>query len=190
MRVAVVVLGVQPDTIHQFLNLPPSLAFALVQAVDRVGLGDDRPDRLAGVQRRVGVLEDHLQIAVECLQPAALALGDVLSLEQDASGGGIEQAHQEPCGGALAAPGFADDPQRLPGLDSEGDLIDRLHRADPPLEDDPLRDRKMLGEATSFDQGGGRHRDHAPPRCGGGAVAVVRDVSGNCSASRRRSVGA
>src|SRR5437588_159368 len=53
VRVAVVMLGVQSDAVHQLLYLLLALSLALVQAVDRERVGDDRADRLARVQRGV-----------------------------------------------------------------------------------------------------------------------------------------
>src|SRR5437660_1390508 len=50
--VPVVVLGVQAHQLHQLLDLLPDLV-ALDGLVDAEGLADDRPDRLAGVQRGV-----------------------------------------------------------------------------------------------------------------------------------------
>ena len=67
VRVAVVVLGVQPDRVHQPLHLLPALRPVLVQAVNRKRLGDDRADRLARVQRRIRVLKDHLQLTPDGL---------------------------------------------------------------------------------------------------------------------------
>ena len=82
VRVAVVVLRVQADRVHQLLHRALALALALLQPVDRERLGDDRADRLARVQRRVRVLEDHLHLAPQRLQLARrLSVDDLLALE-------------------------------------------------------------------------------------------------------------
>ena len=73
--VAVVVLGVQADRLEQLLDGPFALPVSLQQAVDRERLGDDRAHRLARVQRRVGVLEDHPDLAPQLLQAPALDAG-------------------------------------------------------------------------------------------------------------------
>ena len=64
VREAVVVLRVEADDLEQLLHT----ALALRLGADPVHLerlGDDEPDALAGVQRRVGILEDHLQLAAD-----------------------------------------------------------------------------------------------------------------------------
>ena len=68
VRVAVVVLGVQA---RRGPSAPARRACARPRrsaAVDGERVGDDRADRLARVQRRVGVLEDHLHLAAQGLQ--------------------------------------------------------------------------------------------------------------------------
>src|SRR4051812_25304718 len=72
VREAVVVLGVEPDLLHQLLDLrlQPAARLAVVEAVDAERLADDRADRLARVERRVRVLEDHLHLATERLELA------------------------------------------------------------------------------------------------------------------------
>ena len=55
--------------------------------------------------------------------------------------------------GRLAAAGFADEPERLAAHQVEGDVRDRLHRADLPLEDQPFADREFDGEMAD-----GQHR--------------------------------
>ena len=61
-REAVVVLGVQPDQLHQLLH-PPLAVGAVGDAVDGERVADDRADAAARVQRAVRVLEDHLHLA-------------------------------------------------------------------------------------------------------------------------------
>jgi hypothetical protein len=76
------VLGVEADDLHQLLD-PPLALPALGQPVDVEGVADDRPDPLARVQRGIGVLEDHLDLAPQPSQPVALPVGDVLAVELD-----------------------------------------------------------------------------------------------------------
>ena len=89
VRVAVVVLGVQPDRLHQPLHLALSLAPCPGRRlVDRERLADDRADRLARVQRGVRVLEDQLNLAADGLQfEPPFEARDVLALEADLPGG-------------------------------------------------------------------------------------------------------
>jgi hypothetical protein len=62
--VAVVVLGVETDSLHELLDGLAGAAPRL-DVLDVKGGRDDRPDRLARVERGVGVLEDHLQVAAD-----------------------------------------------------------------------------------------------------------------------------
>ena len=62
VREAVVVLRVEPDDLEQLLH--PALALGgRADPVDVERLGDDEPDPLARVQRRVRVLEHHHHLA-------------------------------------------------------------------------------------------------------------------------------
>ena len=86
----------------------------LFEAVDRERLGDDRADRLARVQRRVGVLEDHLHLAPQRLQLRARERArcpgrrSVIVPLVGSSRRIIRRAVVR-----LAAAGLADDPERL-----------------------------------------------------------------------------
>jgi hypothetical protein len=64
-----------------------------VAAVDPQRLGDDLVDRDARVQARVRVLEDDLDLAPHAPHLAAGHLGEVVALEVDVPGGGVEQPH-------------------------------------------------------------------------------------------------
>ena len=57
-------------------------------------------------------------VGVQCAQIAAL--------EADTAGIGLDQAQHQPAHGGFAAAGFADQRQRLAGLDGEADAVDRL----------------------------------------------------------------
>ena len=64
VRIPVVVLGREPDGRQHLLDaLPPDVAVSLF--VDRQRRPDDRADPLTGIQARVRVLEDDLQLAPE-----------------------------------------------------------------------------------------------------------------------------
>src|SRR4029079_17263479 len=89
--------------VHELLDRPLALTLALAQPVDDERLLDDRADRLARVQRRVRILEDHLHLAPQLLQPRALDVGDLLALEADRAGRRLHQAQQQTRRGTLAA---------------------------------------------------------------------------------------
>ena len=116
--------------------------------MDRVGLADDRADRLARVQRRVGVLEDHLHLAAHRLQRRALDVRDVLPVKAHFAGGRLQQSRDQARGGALATARLADDAQRLAALHVEADAVDRLHGADLFLHHDPARQREVLDQVA------------------------------------------
>jgi hypothetical protein len=60
--------------------------------------------------------------------------------------GRVVQAHRDARERALAAPGLADQPDRLARVDVEVDTIDGVHRANLLLEDDSPRDREVLDD--------------------------------------------
>src|SRR4051794_4766602 len=92
--------------------------------MDHERLGDDRADGLAWIQRRVGVLEDHLNLAPKWLQLLARKIRDLLALDLDRPARRLEQAVHEACCRGLAAACLADDAERLPPLDVERDAVD------------------------------------------------------------------
>ena len=152
MRVAVVVLGVEPNLLHQILDRALALTLALVDAMDDEWLADDRPDGLARVQRRVRVLEDHLELAPQGLELPAREIGDLLAIDLDAAARGVEQASQQPRGRGLAAAGLTDDSERLAALHLEGQAVHRANGSNLLLEDDPRGDREVLDEVADLDQ--------------------------------------
>src|SRR5437764_3370469 len=147
MRVAVVVLGVEADHLHQVLDGALAHVLPPLEAVYRERLADDGAHGFARIQGRVRVLEDHLHVPSHRLQPRTLDVCDVLTVEADLPCGGLEQSHDQPGRRGLPAAGLSDDAQRLAVAHVEADTVDRLHRANPALEDDPLRDREVLDEA-------------------------------------------
>src|SRR3954447_3783106 len=154
VREAVVVLGVQPDLLHQLLHLrlQPAARLAVVEAVDAERLADDRADRLARVERRVRVLEDHLHLATERLELALREAGDVPAAVLDRPAGRVEQAGDQARRGGLAAAGLPHQAERLALHDVERHAVDSVHGADLALEQDPARDREVLDEVADLDQ--------------------------------------
>ena len=66
---------------------------------------------------------------------------------------GLVQPQHRPAHGGLAAAGFPDQPQRLPLVDIEADVVHRLDISDVALNDDPPSDGKILPEVADLDQG-------------------------------------
>ena len=81
VRVAVVVLRVEPDQLEQVLHraLDAVLGLDVLQPERRA---DDRADGVPRVQRRVRVLEDHLDVAAQRPHPAVGQVRDVPALER------------------------------------------------------------------------------------------------------------
>jgi len=95
VRIAVDVLRRQADEVEQFAH--PALDLVPVPAlVDAQGLGEYLADSLARVERRVRVLEHHLQLAPHRAQLAPGQRGDVLALELHRSAGERVQPGQAP----------------------------------------------------------------------------------------------
>src|SRR5262249_45245609 len=66
---------------------------------------------------------------------------------------GVEQAHDQAGGGALAAAGLPDDPQGLAARHGETNSVERPDHADPPSKDDPPTDREVLDQVAHLDEG-------------------------------------
>ncbi|EGJ74926.1 putative peptide ABC transporter ATP-binding protein [Streptomyces sp. Tu6071] len=151
VRVAVDVLGVEPDDVEEFLHALAPVPLRRDLRVDVVRLADDVADRHPGVERGVRVLEDHLDVAAHRLQGAAGELRDVLALVADRAARGLLQVDEHLGDGRLAAAGLADDAEGLAAPQVEVDTVDGLHGADLALEDDALGEREVLGEAPHFE---------------------------------------
>ena len=126
MGVAVGEPRVHPDDVKQLVD-PVLPLFPLGQLEDVDRLADDVAHRLARVERRVRILEDHGHLAPPGAQPFASLLGDVFAFEMDRAGRGFEQPDQGSTKGRFAASRLADEPDRLTFHDVEVDSIDRMH---------------------------------------------------------------
>ncbi len=74
VRVPVVVLGVEADALHERLHVGLDAVLGL-DPLDPEGRPDDRADRVPRVQRRVRILEDHLNVAPEPAKPRPASVG-------------------------------------------------------------------------------------------------------------------
>ena len=85
----------------------------------------------------------------------------------DTAGVGFDQAQYQPAHGGFAAAGFADQRQRLAGVDVKADAIDGLDERRRPPEQRTLRDEmfdqifdfKQRGHNTSLSSGALMQRD-------------------------------
>src|SRR6185312_4774667 len=101
------------------------------EVVDPHGIGDDRPDALARVERCVGILEDHLHLAAQRTQAPGSEILDRGPLKDDLAGRRLEEAHDGSSQRRLAATRFADEAQSLAFPNGEVllDVADREKRA-------------------------------------------------------------
>jgi hypothetical protein len=106
-----------------------------------------------GVQRCVGVLEDHLHPAAERAEILLREAGDVLAVEDDLAARRLVQPEDGAPDRGLAAAGLADEPEGLAPSDGEADVVDRLDVADVPVEQDAALDREPDPEVLDFDEG-------------------------------------
>ena len=158
MRVTVREVRVEADDLQQLLHTL-GLGLALREVMDLDRLADDVADGHARVQGGVGVLEDHLHAAAHLphlLSGERRQLGPV---ELHRSGRRLVELEDRPAGRRLAAAGLADEAERLALLDEEVDPVDRAHRTDLPLEDDPLRQREVHLERAHLEEVATASRD-------------------------------
>src|SRR5205814_5604252 len=113
---AVVVLRREADRLEQSAH-PLLPVIAAADPVDPHRVGDDRADALARVERRIRILEHHLQVTANRPELPPGQPGDVPALEHDRAAGQREQPGDAPGQGGLTAPGLADKAQRLPGAE-------------------------------------------------------------------------
>ncbi len=88
---------------------------------------DELGDRLAWVERTVGILEDHGDLAPERPHLLVRKRCNVLALEQDLAGIGLVEPDDSTRKRALAATGFADEAKRRAGCDRQADAINGAH---------------------------------------------------------------
>src|SRR6266540_3120073 len=123
VRVAVHVRLAQPDQLEQLGDPLLRIPRLLDDAVDQQRLGDDVEDAHAGVEARVGVLEDQLHAASQVPQRLAGDIGDVLALEANGPGSGLQPAQHGASRGGLARSRLAHQPEGLTPADLERDVV-------------------------------------------------------------------
>src|SRR5215217_800712 len=142
MRIAVVVLGVEPDDLEELLYPPLALAAgAIAYVVGLQGLGDDVAHRHAGIQTRVGVLEDDLYVPAHAEHTLAVVTEYVLAVEDHLALRRFQKAQHEAGEGALAASRLPHKPERLSTTHGE---VDAVHSLDVP--DRALQHASPYGE--------------------------------------------
>ena len=129
MREAVRHVGVKADAARSRSATCSRACARRAEPVGEERLGDRGADTDARVEARERILEDHLDVAAHVAHPALVEREDVVAVEQDRARVRLDQAQDRAAGRRLAAAGFADQRQRLAGLQAEGDVLDRVHAA-------------------------------------------------------------
>ena len=106
--VAVAVLAAKPDLGEGSHDA----AVGVAEAVDGDGSAECLVDRLVGMERSVGVLEDHLD---DLAGFAGTAVGQFAAVDHHGSLGVRDQAGDGAKHGGFAGAGFADQAQRVAG---------------------------------------------------------------------------
>ena len=107
-------------------------ALAIVAAVDAERLRDHLMDRHPRIERRIRILEHHLQLAALRPQPRRPHRGDVIVLDQDRAAARIDQTQDQPPQRGFATAGFADQSERPSGGHEERHVAHRAQGVAPP----------------------------------------------------------
>lgn len=95
--------------------------------MDRQRLAGDLAHGHARVKRAVGILEDHLNAAVERTLRGTLLFADVPALDADTALVRIQEANETTGERGLAAARLTDDADGLSASDLEIDAVPRVH---------------------------------------------------------------
>ena len=109
----------KPDELHQ-LTTPDLRGGSARASVHGQQLPQHAPDAQARVERREGILEDDLDRAMLL---AASPRRELHAVEPEHPGSGDLETRDAPCERRLAAPGLADETERLAGLEVERDRV-------------------------------------------------------------------
>ena len=139
------------------------LGLGCVHLVDRSNLRQGSADLLLGIERTVGVLEDHLHVFPQGQQVLAGEVRDIPPLEKDRALGDGLQPEQTPTQGRLAAAGLPHDAE-------DTALGDGQAHVGHGMQDFPRLTQRFGGHRELLDQALGandrfRH-GHSPPRSG------------------------
>ena len=150
VRIPVAELGAEADQVEDLLDARPQVA-ALRDPVQPQRLADDRTARHARVQRRVRILEDHVQLASQRPHLPSREMRDVDAAQQDLAGGRLGEPHDAVGDGRFAAAGLADQPEQLPATELERDIVHSVHER--ALACDPAADAVVLDEVANLERG-------------------------------------
>ena len=126
-------------------------------------LGKGVAHRHARVERRIGVLEDHLGMAPQCLAGGTAQRADVTAADFDLAARRRQQADHDAAERRFAGPRFAHQPERLAGRDLEADIVHRRGLAEQPGDVPYLHERRR--------HNAGLTQQRTPSSSGGSSVA-------------------
>ena len=184
VREAVVVLGVEADDLEQLLHAALDLGVG-AELVHLERLGDDEADALARVQRRVRVLEDHHHLrggsGASSARESCVMSRPSKTIRPPV---GSRRRMMQRAIVDLPQPDSPTTPSVSPSRTRERHAVDRLHRGDLLLEDDPARDREVLLEVLDDEQlvARQRGRSSSAPSHRHGRLAIV--LASSFAASR------
>ena len=130
VRVAVAELGAQADLVEELAHARVERRGRARGRAARSGSPTICAARHPRVERRVRVLEDHVQLAPQRPQLAPREVRDVVALAAGSCPAvGSSSRRMQFADGRLAAARLADEPEHLARRDRERDAVDGVHRA-------------------------------------------------------------
>ena len=185
--------------LQQLGDLRRAALGAASPAVDRERLGDDVADGHARVERRVGILEDHLHVRRRRRSSAPLSGRDVAALEADRARGRLDQAQYGAADGRLAAPALAHEAEGLAAAKLEARAVHGAHVAGPAAAEAAAPTGKCIDEirrprgAARVRLRRGRSIDrrlrHGSPRSGRRQATVRPSATGRAGRASREALG-
>src|SRR3954447_1640494 len=115
-------------------------------------VADDLPDALPGVERRVWVLEDHLDLAANRLEVFAREAYKFLALVLHRPRRGPQELDDRSAERGLTAAGLADQAQGLPLAEDQADVVDGVDRRHLAFDQEAGLDREALDEMADLEE--------------------------------------
>ena len=112
--------------------------------------GDGLLARQARIEGRVAVLKHHLHLPAHVAHGHGLAVADLVAVENDVAGVGLDEAHEQTRGSGFAAARFADDAERFAALEAEIHAIDGLNLRHGAIEDAAAH-REIFAQARDLE---------------------------------------
>ncbi len=155
-RMAAGMIGMEPDGFQEFGDARGTRGTVWGEPVDVEGFADGFTDGEVGIERAVGVLEDHLDLSSAAAQIALGQGGQFLPVQADGTFVGFDEAKDGATERGLTAAAFTHESDGLAGIDVETDVVEGLDDAGGATEE-ALADGEMDAEICDFEEahGGG-----------------------------------